>query len=707
MFIVNYGQTRLARDWQHTLTSGRDWSLTASSDTYIDPITQTGMLVPIPLTAGFRTSATGVNARLRKSDTDKSSSTDWIEIQRGFAGNYYMHSQAIADNDSARRVHTTDTYSRNRGFYLSYFSYNYGGDDYVQLECGWIAGTDQIELRVWSSGQVEVWKNNQFAGSHTLRGDRDGSEESPDQTLPNREVKLLMIPCRRRSLLVLTNQGSGFEHIFEDLDPDDPDNTITPAAAQFYCYIPLGQATFQFAPVRYATSGKLLTEIQTLRVPPPTGTTVSATAFIDSPGYGTTSATSAVRLPDDSGDFAADDTSTNYRGRVSLTGDGTASRWVYGLQVTVDGETALTDDSPTTLDNYTRTWSLNVDSRARATVELELQELNALELVVPNLRRQAYLPIKVEQAGVVWLEGVGSTTAWRESTQDKLRRGSMQIADLSKLLEVYLYRDEFALDGLAFEDALTALLTYAGIDPAIINLPATGYQLPTQIGASRSDFALRVSVGDSAWRWIQKLHEQYGADRLYGFRPTTMGIEFFSERWDDLPTTPKATLYETRAAAILAGEPEGNYRAWYRRLESETIEAEANEIIVTGWDSTTRRPIQSSWVNSAAQDPTTPVASRPANWSGFPVRFGWVDTSITTLQQAESVRDYFVDRLTNPRETATWECAMLFDSNDVPVWVGDVVELNAHGLYRVTEFRAQHRHIDYARAVYSGEKIEP
>lgn len=706
MLTINHAQQRLARDWQHLLVSGRDWSVSESTNALIDPVTQTGMLLPLPMTPEFRTTATGDYARLRKSDTDRAAHTGWIEIQRGFEGNYYLHSQGLADNHADRIVSTSSTYARNRGFYVSYFSYNYGADDYVQLECGWIAGTDQVELRVWSSGQVEVWLNNQFAGNHTLGGDRDGSEQSPDTTIPNREVKLLLIPCRRRSLLVLTNQGSGFEHVFEHLDPEDDDNTITPADAQFYVNIPLGQATFQFCPARFRTSGKLLTPVQSFAVPPPTGTTLTLTSFGDAPGYGTSASAAAARNAADSADFVPDDVETDYRVRVNLTSDGTCSRWVYGAQLTADGAADLTDYSPVTLDTYLTHWTLSVDSRARATLDTELHSLDTVETLVPNLRTSAFLPAYFERSGVTYLDGATDPPGWRESSAARLRRATLTIRDYSLILQRYLFRDAFALDGLLFEDAVTRLLEYAGWDATQVNIPPTGYYLPTQHSSSRNDFALVVQVGDSAWSWIERLHERYGADRLYGFRPTLSGVQFFSHVWDDLPTTPIVTLYETRAAAVLAGHGANEYERWYRSFTAEQIEAEANEVIVTGWDSTTRRPLQSIWRDAAAQDPTTLVGSRPANWTGFPVRFGWVDTSLASLPQVEAVRDYFVARLTQPRTTVRWESTLLTDEDGVPVWVGDCVELNAHGTYRVTGIRAQHRHDETALAEYEGELIQ-
>lgn len=663
------------------------------------------MLLPLPMTPEFRTTATGDYARLRKSDTDKSSATNWIEVQRGFAGNYYLHSQAIADNSADRRVHTSDTYQKNRGFFVSYFSYNYGADDYVQLECGWIAGANQIELRIWSSGQVEVWKNNNFVGAHTLRGERAGSEDSPDQTIPNREVKLLLIPCRRRSLLVLTNQGGGFEHIFEDLDPEGGDNTITPATAQFYVYIPLGQATFQFCPIRYRASAKLLTPVQSFSVPPPTGTTLTSVVYSDPPGYGTNSVSSAVRNAADTADFVPDGTATDYRIRVDLTGDGTSTRWVYGAQLTADGATDMTDSGAVSLDAYTSHWSLAVDNQSRATLDIEVLDVSAVESLVPTLRSSAFLPAQFERDGIVYIDGVTEPASWREAPNDVLRRAALTIRDYSLILQRYLFRDSFALDGVLFEDAVTRILSYAGWDSSAINIPPTGYHLPTQHSSSRNDFALAIQVGDSAWSWIERLHERFGSDRLYGFRPTSSGIEFFSERWDDLSVLPILTLYSTQAASVLAGHSATEWQRWYRAFSAETIEPEANEIIVTGWDSTTQRPLQARWRDSAAQDPTTAIAARPPNWSGFPVRFGWVDTSLTTLTQVEAVRDYFVARLTQPRQVARWESVLLKRTNNVPLWVGDAIELSGHGTYRITAIRARHRWGEIALAEYEGELL--
>src|SRR5690348_13099599 len=61
---------------------------------WLDFITFTGFLLPAPATAAWQTNARAPYL-IRKADTDRASSANWIEHQSRFDGNYYLHSLGV------------------------------------------------------------------------------------------------------------------------------------------------------------------------------------------------------------------------------------------------------------------------------------------------------------------------------------------------------------------------------------------------------------------------------------------------------------------------------------------------------------------------------------------------------------------------------------------------------------------------------------
>ena len=295
--VIDTPEMRVARDRIVTLADGRHWDILKTT-AFVDGITRTGMLMPLCLTPQWATTTTGLYARLAKKDytftttpfvavgtpppypdgtaTDQSK---WVEFHHDYQGNVYLIGQGVND-----RAVTNKKWPRNRPFRLSWFSYNSGNTSAVQMECGWLADDGFIALRIWTDGKCEIYKNGTQVGegnifehkvtTQTVYGKetatlhRKKASKGDARQLAQQTVDLLLIPCRRRDLLLISNQGGGFRFTFEDLDADNDDNTITPDNARFIWQVPTGQVKVQLSPLNFLTTGNLISEVRTLRLTP-------------------------------------------------------------------------------------------------------------------------------------------------------------------------------------------------------------------------------------------------------------------------------------------------------------------------------------------------------------------------------------------------------------------------------------------------------
>jgi hypothetical protein len=96
---------------------------------------------------------------------------------------------------------------------------------------------------------------------------------------------------------------------------------------------------------------------------------------------------------------------------------------------------------------------------------------------------------------------------------------------------------------------------------------------------------------------------------------------------------------------------------------------------------------------------TTPPSSRPAGWVGEKRRYGIIVPEIKSTDELGRVTDLLYERLTTPRTMIEWESDLLLfpdtlDEDDeliypdagLPLWRGDLVEIDGHGEYRIISF---------------------
>lgn len=704
---VDIPEQRVQTDAMSALVDGRGWDMINSDpNVFVDIVTQTAMLFPLPYTSDWLTTTSGAFARFHKADYNLITPTKWTESVFTVAGDVYLH--ALNTNEI---VSTNLSFPRNRAMYLGWHSYNSGNAAFVQLEAGWIPDnpTDpDIRLRFWANGKCDIYKNLVFVGEGNIFQQPSSQEitaysnirtthRSDSKNLEGQTVSVTLIPCRRRELLVLSNQGGGFVFRFDDLDENDPSPTIT-GAGKFFWYVPQGQATVQFAPLNFRTAASIVSRKSQFRIAPAMGSARTDTPYFDGPGYGSNSAAASLRQWDGATNFAQDGTQKQCRLRVDLTGDGLSTPFVYGASSVIATQTAMTPNAPTLLDNYLLGASppeLSVPE-SPADVSLKLTLRNPARLETDGLTGAAKIgnrSVLAKIGTVAIFQGRTKSPKLKESFNDDNSEITLECQDLWKTLANYRFRDPVPLDGLNLTDALKKILRLCGFTDAQMDIENFDFPLPSIAGNSIGEFALLPEVGDTAAQWITRLWSDFARNCWHGFRPYVGGFKFYFKSPAGLGNSPVMTLYSTHDDAYAYLKTRGFTDAdaelqcrfyTYQGVSDETVlECEANDITVVGRDPRTLKPLIVHFADTASQDPTIGVGGRPDNWLGEPRRYGLVRSSITSLSQATYCLSILRQRLVPVRRIREWESQFALLPSGVPLWRSDVVNLDKIGLFRV------------------------
>jgi hypothetical protein len=680
---VDFAEQRLTVDRMAALVDGNGWDMDASDPgVFLDFVTRTILLTPVQFNANWLTTGTGAYARYGKPDYLLTTPDSWREHDLKFSGDTYLH--ALNTNEV---VYTGATFDKNRGVFLSWFAYNAGNDGFLQMQCGWDeGGAAEVSLNFYAGGQVEVYRNGALAGTGNLTTLQNYPQEAVGgQQQANQTIDVLLIPCRRRELLILSNQGGGFNVRFEDIDEYDDDPTIT-GPGRFWWQVPEGQATVQFAPARYATSGYALSAVNTWRFAPLSGQTHTEEAYYDEPGYGSGGLTATLVETDGSTTFVPDDSNDQSRIRVDLTGDGESTLFLYGASSVFAAQVGNTVDDPTTIDAYLTGCEWDVpDDPENVSLTLTVTDPNGVEaLGATELRTQANRNVRASIGAVAILTGRVARPEWRDSANSEAAEIILACRDYAEVFERYRINDPTPFDGLTVTEAIETLCGLPGFADAAFDVDTIDYILPSIGSNSKGEWALLPEVGDTVGEWIRRLWETYARNCLYGWKPTASGPVFGFYVEADMSTVADVTLYGTQAESVsVGGYPAGTWGAWYRQYDEQPLPAEANEVRVIGRDPRTKLPIFSTYIDYAAQDPTTAVASRPVNWWGEPLKYAWIDESITTQEDANYCLGVIQPRLTSVRTMAEWEADFLLKNDGAAIWRGDVVTLYGRGRFRV------------------------
>lgn len=702
--VLNHAQRRIAFDRLSTRVSGaytvgvqadrpldgwdpRWGSVDANGEllTFVDPITKTLMLKPAPMLSAYRSTTSGIYTRLAKSDFTLANASKWANHTRyGISGDYWLHGVGLTNEGGV----STTSYAQNRGFYVSMLVYD-AALDRTRVEVGWNSspsGAAGVSLRLFSDGDIEIWKDGIRRASGNV-----GAKDSGSQAASGRDVGFYLIPCRKRELLVLSTLGGGLSFPFEEIGEDAVDPAIT-AATNFWFYIPGTNrtATLQISPLQYpATAYRAAIPTRFLEAPG-AGEVAEVDAYWSGPGTGSQSVDgSFVQEDDATALFVPDGSLRDCRLRVDLTGDGTTTPFVYGGKGGYPPISNLTNDSEEfDFTVYVLRCTLNVpESPSGVSMSIEARSPDEIDPdQASQFLRVGNRPIKASIGSTMILDGVAeSAPRWSEGISDEVRRVEIEVRDRWKLLENHRFSDETPLDGMTLKAAFEWVATSAGLDIGELDIEDTGYVLPIIDGAgSRNDWIVKIRVGDTAASWIERLHNDFAATWFLGFVPTTSGIVLRFRSPEDLGDVPVATIYETSDEAIAAGydTPE-TYKHVFRSYSERTLEPEANDVWVATVDHRTMLPISAHKADYDSQDPTLAPSLQPENWLGERRKYVWRDDALGTVEAAQAACELLFDRLTPVRVLAEWESEAILTIDGIPAWRGDVVTLEGRGDFRI------------------------
>lgn len=736
-------QRRIRTDRLGTTVNGEDLDVLRSSNVFVEPVGQSVMLMPAPLSAAWNTNGAGDNARLQKADYILTPAK-WREESVDFVGDYYLLG-ADPSGNPGEAVVTSASQPVNGSMYLRWFAANSSAQDWVQLECGYGANpadgeSHPLSFRVYASGKVEVWRYGTQVGQVNISG------SNTSQQTANTFTDMLVIPgYRRREVLILSNRGHGGSVLLDDVSSTDLEPMVVPAVP-FWWNVPEGLAKVQCAGVKFAASGYICGIPSYFREP------VASDA---APGYDYVSAdlnggaadAYLVEVDNVGATFTPDDVKRSARVRVDLTGTGTRTPQLYGAHLEYLGVYTETPNALTDLSRFTTRMSMSIsDSPSDSRVELTLKAPNELRSQgITNLTTVSNRPFglllslyELDESGDIIPTVTLSTALFSGRTEpakvthsnsDRGTRVEVEVRDGWKALENYRFSERVPLDGMTLKQAFLFLLASAGFSAEYCQIDDIDFELPR---SSTQEWAVLIEVGDTAAEWLTRLHENYCATWFMGFRPaatvwsdeltawieplfkfvlrddnprTEADAELYcsAEDWlslaGDPPTPPEhpgedATDEELEAYEEALAEYEAALDAYekllakmhreipcrvFRSFRTSRLEPEANDIWCTGLDLVTRRPIQAHKADYASQDPTAPAHLRPTNWLGEVRKYGLFDSTITSQEALERAVTILYDRLTPTRVVAEFTCDMLIREDGAPIWRGDVVKLHGRG----------------------------
>lgn len=702
----DHAQTRLAFDRLPLVALGEDFeqrnplaTLSSTEATHwVDRVTGRIIIKPYCLYQAWYTSGTGNYAKMTKSDFGLGSNWEDRANQQGTGNWIGVIDSAVT---SGRSGVSTSSYSKNQGFYLAWFVYG-SGETYVSIECGWnntATGANGVSLRFVSDGSVEVWKDNALIETGKISGPKSGQSEA------NQFRSVMLLPWHHSELLVYSpSGGDGFSVVFEDIDEDDDDPTIT-SASKFWINVPSGAAQIQVAPLKFPTSCTFYSKKLSFIEPPANGESLAL--FTSGDWSGATRNFRAYGYPAYVGDQSVDVSPVTYSGasfvpngvqkearvKVSLTTTNSAYTPSFeGAQMAYPQQNGITDgESVFDATNYVMSAVLSVPSGSDGvTLDIELSTINTVESEIPGVSTATYKPVRAGIGEQVIFDGVASQPRQTLTASDDSSFLTIECRDKWALLENYIFTERYPLDGIPLKDALEFLGRRAGLDTATMNITDSGFVIPREAGQRAGDFGTMIQPGDTAAQWFQRLLETYAPNWYWGFRPRGGDEpELYALSEDDLGTSPLLTVYLSGEDAINGGETREGVdlqRIKLRTWTEQVLEPFANDIRVTGWNPRTRRPRQAHYVDSDSQAVDTPVASRPENWLGTVRRFVVVDPSITTSAVLNYVVDELVNDMTKVRQVGEADCDLLMHSGGYPLWRGDPIRVRGKGVYRIESF---------------------
>lgn len=689
--ILDHAQPRLSQARLGVCAGGLELDGSIWDQTWIDPITNTLMLRPAPMDNQWYSQDTSRFAKL--SLTDFAASANWQERQDQHWSGPWL---ALKDSSINEPLITTQTFAKNRGFYLAWFSYG-TGDTFLQMKCGWNdTANDQegIALHIFTDGLVQVFKEGELLAEGKITGSK--SQEVRNQ----RVFELLLIPGRHSELLLISKTGDGIRVHLNEISPTEPDPEITPSAP-FWFQIQQGSTQVQIAPLRFPSTGYATSLRTSLADAPLAGSILEqfdlapfavgtgSYKINGHPGYGLGSQTVTGTLTTWDGvtPFAANGIDQDVRLRLELsTSDEGYSPFVYGAQMAYRAESQGTNDAEQSdCTSHLRWLRLYVPDEPRARLSGELIDPTSLSIVAPQLERIRNRPALVKLGSIPCLDGrftpSGATRAMDESA-DSLQ---FTIRDAWQALENYTFTERLMLDGFRLDEVITFLGGLSCVPTLHVSTDA--FRIPTASGEVSGRWGTVIEPGYTAADWLKRIMETYSPNWIYGFRPKPdgSGTEFYALAPTDLPTTTTLTLYPSIADVLTFMEipPDQATDYVFRSLQQGTAGSFANEVRVMGENLRSQRPIVSTKRESAAADPTVLPSLRPTNWLGETITHLLVDPTLTEESAVDRVCLDAFDQVTVDQNLVAFESTLLQHSSGAPLWRGDLINLHGLGNYRI------------------------
>lgn len=670
------------------------WDMPSSStDVFVDSVTHTLILRPSSLRETFYTSNAGDFAKLGISDFTGLTAASWEENDKtGVGGSRFL--KAMGVNETATSVLDWDA---NTAFAVSFFPYGDGSEAEV-LRFGWRGAgsstyTSGVALRLYTTGKAVLYKDGVVVGEYSFTGSTSERKEQ------NRWVTLTCLPVRHRELLVLSDQGVGFSHLFDDLDEQDADPVVLPAGKFWFYAPPPAVADVQVHRVRFPTSGVAYSVRGEFADAPHPDQGGHITRVYCSLGTGT-----VVGEPVTWGlaPFVPDGVAKQVVAKVSMTGPGTRTPSVYGALVQYEGRTEPTADAEVDVTEYVTGLRLSAGETPDSTaVVVDLARLEDLEseLGVTAIRTQSDRPVKVTVGGVVLVDGRMSDLSCAYGMEPNLDVVRFTVKDPWDMLDLTVYRDPLPLDTVPMENVVRALATAGGHLSAMVDVEDPGFSVPGNGAGTSGEWNAVVEVGDRPGDWLQRVFDNYAGDWFYRFVPRADGVWFVAKSPGSLGAVPATRLWPNHEDAVAQLVAEGlapetaakhAFARAYRGYRETVVPSEATEVRVTGVDPRTGQPaFQAFYIDDAAEERGTAPDARPDNWRGRKVVAGWADTLLTSQRLVEEAASFLGRKLTTRRVLAEWVCGYVEKPDGAPLWPGDAVAVEPNGVFRVTALDAE------------------
>lgn len=674
--------------YHRSQTAGED-------DTWVDPITGTLMLMPLPLLEAWQNNSAGDFARLAKTDLALVTGSNWLEHNVTGLASRFIHGRSSTLNEPIR---TNATYGANRALYLTCKAVAAEGEERPLIQVGWdytnrngqnlglaYNPAKSVYVQVYTSSRVEVYLDGQFQGEGSLVP--PGS--SVQKSVNDEWLRLLLIPMRDGILIYSTN-GGGYFWTRPDLEPGQNDAVITPAAdVWWYAF---GAPTVELAPLKYRRSGYRCSLAARWSRAPRVGAPEAHYIYGMTPS-GTSTSASFVTLTDANTQFVPDGNTTACRVKFALSGDGDSTPFVWAAQSAFVHEIVDTDDSEERdITAYVQRAEFDVPETGEVSARLvvtRLHDMAEAEEKPALLETMSNRPIRMRIPGSArLLDGV-------ILDRPRIRRSAVLNADtveisaggLYTMLKRFRFRDPIPLDGATVSDALAYIANRAGIPDDRLDIEEFDVVIGEFVRPSKGHFHAVINAGDTAADWFERLMNEYLPDCHWCEGPGDDGVVrlmVWSPENIKSPVVPYRIFDKTEDAIdYLTGLGfEGEElarelpRRVYRTVDERGFPPECNSVWVQGLDRRTQRPIVVYRDYLEAQNPTVPPSERVPEWSGDQHLYGVIATALATEEQCANACERLFRRLVYGRDLMEIEIDMMIDpESNVPLWTGWEIEV--------------------------------